>query len=306
MASAKAIDRTSIVGRRYGVVALAAGLIVAVTGGLLLSLPSQSRPYSPATGGAATRARSSPSPRAQSQLPYDKIGRLLTPTPVTGRWHWDTCRVAPPLVAGEEELLVFSSVFVGRQCAGVSSRDVVPATHLTADRIPALFRLVRLWTTPRRDRLHHSGCVSISFGAPDPSALTSLREALDEAPALAAFLLVHVVVGPQVRAAECLYRSRNTVIAPPPRRSPPTPSTSTATQPLSRGTPRCSPTSRCPGCTSPPRLLLLPPHARRQGQQRGAGQGSATARRGRRRSRRAALSQTSPLRSARHSTRQPR
>jgi hypothetical protein len=115
-------------------------------------------------------------------------------------WNWNSCRIAPPLASAEDKpLLVFTSVLVGHHCTRIGDGDVVPATHLSVDRIPSLFRLVRTWTAPRlHGPLVRPGCVSASFGAPTPDALAALRDALAAAPEIAEHLTIHIVIGPRV------------------------------------------------------------------------------------------------------------
>jgi hypothetical protein len=180
------------IAKKYGIVAaIAFGIMIFVVIVVLGSPNRRVRVHEHVTLPAARQAEQARTVDPNAPRP------LLVPTPVSGELDWSMCRVAPPLVSGEEPLLVYTSVFVGQNCISVGSKEVIPATHFTADRIPALFRLVRLWTTPRRGRLRHSGCISASFGASDPSQLAELRIALEDSPGLSAFLLIHVVIGPQ-------------------------------------------------------------------------------------------------------------
>ena len=117
----------------------------------------------------------------------------------TGPWDWSTCRIAPGLVSGETPLILFSSVFVGEKCASVKDSDVILATHLTEDRLPLFMRMLRLWTRARRGDLQHSGCVSVSFGATNTSSLKALRLALDSSLDLTAHVVLHIIIGRQVR-----------------------------------------------------------------------------------------------------------
>jgi hypothetical protein len=72
-------------------------------------------------------------------------------------------RLVPPLHPDEPPLAVFQSVHVGRECAGsrVRDGDVVIVTHLSADRLQLLRRLLRRWR----------GCVSVAMMVRSPVAL---------------------------------------------------------------------------------------------------------------------------------------
>ena len=142
----------------------------------LLSLPLDSSLF-PGDGNAVANVQS------KCFVPHEKWGDFRT--------HWGLQRVARAQYLGEGDLLVYPNVYVAPGCAAVTDRDVVPVTHMTVDRLPALKLLAKRWAGAEAA----GACISLAVLLCNESDFDKLVSEFQSSALLSGIVSVHVVLG---------------------------------------------------------------------------------------------------------------